>query len=180
MTTDTRQSGGDPTPEHRRATPEAAGQAPFAPTLALTVTLAFAAIAIVIGVVLIVDRPTALGPVLPAQNQDAETLLYLLSFLVILPLAILGGARLADRIAAGPNAAGLSLLSGVLALTLSADDPADPALRHASLGRRGRCGSRGRGDLVGAGRGAPGDGPCDPPPGALSSAIRDWRDRHGC
>jgi hypothetical protein len=81
--------------------------------------LALAAVAIAIGIVLTVDRPTSLGPVLPAQNQDAETRLYLLGYFVILPLAIVAGARLADRIASGPNRAGLGLLTGILAVTLS-------------------------------------------------------------
>ena len=80
--------------------------------------LAFAAVAIAIGIVLTVDRPTSLGPVLPAQNQDAETRLYLLGYFVILPLAIFAGTRLADRIAAGPNRGGLGLLSGILAVAL--------------------------------------------------------------
>ena len=114
-------------------------QAPFAPTLALTAVLALAGVAIAIGIVLIVDRPTSLGPVLPAQNQDAETRLFLLAYFVILPLSIFAGPRLADRIAAGPNrdglaaaqrAAGGDLLGAVLLLE---------GLGLAPLGRRGRC-----------------------------------------
>ena len=52
------------------------------------------------------------------QRQDAETALYLIAFVVILPLALAAAPRLADAIAAGPNAAALSSLAAMLGLTL--------------------------------------------------------------
>lgn len=88
--------------------------APFAPTLALTVEIAGAAFLTLLGLVLLVNHPVAI-PCLPlTQNQDAETLLYLSAFLVILPLALVLGPRLADRIAGGPNRSGLQALTGLL------------------------------------------------------------------
>src|SRR5688500_1575363 len=96
-----------------------APRAGFAPTLALTVTLATAAFAIVMSALLLVDHPTPLPAPLGEQNQDAETALYLVAFAVILPAALVFVPRLADRIAAGPNGPALSPLVGVLLGTLA-------------------------------------------------------------
>jgi len=93
--------------------------APFASTLVLTVNLAMAAFLATMGVVLLVDHPVSL-PCFPAeQNQDSETLLYLSAFLVLLPLALFIGPRLADRIASGPNRPGLGALTGLLAAAMA-------------------------------------------------------------
>ena len=78
--------------------------------------IALAGFAALMGATLLLDHPTPIGPPFPAQNQDAETLLYLLAFLLVLPLALIIGTRTADRIAAGANAAGLSALVGLLAV----------------------------------------------------------------
>jgi hypothetical protein len=69
---------------------------------------------------LLVDHPTQLPAPLGEQNQDAETALYLIAFVVILPLALFAAPRLADAIAAGPNGAALSPLAGLLVATLAA------------------------------------------------------------
>ena len=86
-------------------------------------------IVIVIGLLLIL-APIArqLLPVteLPApfvdQHQNAETLIFIVCFAILLPASALVSPRIADRIAAGPNRDGLSALvaalSGGLALAL--------------------------------------------------------------
>src|SRR4051812_23801715 len=93
---------------------------PFAPVLALTVTLALAAFLLAMSALLLVDHPTQLPAPLGEQNQDAETALYLVTFAVILPLALVAVPRLADAIAAGPNGASLSALAGLLVASLAA------------------------------------------------------------
>ncbi len=94
-------------------------RAPFAWTLALTVEIAGAAFVTLLGLVLLVNHPVPV-PCLPlTQNQDAETLLYLSTFLIILPLALMVGPRLADRISNGPHRSGLPALTGLLACALA-------------------------------------------------------------
>jgi hypothetical protein len=53
------------------------------------------------------------------ENQGAETLSYVVGFLIVLPAAIVLASRLADRIERGPNAAGLSVLAGAGAGSLA-------------------------------------------------------------
>ena len=59
-----------------------------------------------------------------SHHQDAETLIYLVAFAVLVPLGVLVAVRVSDRVAAGPNASGLSalvaLLTGGLALVVIA------------------------------------------------------------
>lgn len=89
------------------------------PTLALTVAIAAGACLTWLGLVLLINHPVAVPCLALTQNQDAETLLYLSAFLVVLPLALVIGPRLADRIASGPNGSGLQALTGLLAITLA-------------------------------------------------------------
>ena len=58
-----------------------------------------------------VDLPAEIGG---DQNQTTESGLYLLTFLVILPLAAMLAPRLADRVAAGPNRLLLDPLAALL------------------------------------------------------------------
>src|SRR4051812_2820623 len=102
------------------ASPRSNQRAPFGLTLALTVTLAVAAFAVVMPLVMHALAPVILPPPFPAQHQRAETLSYLLAFGVILPLAVVAARRLCDAIAAGPNAPALNVLCGVLAAALLA------------------------------------------------------------
>jgi hypothetical protein len=95
-------------------------RAPFGPTLGLAVTLALAAFAAVMPLVMSVLPPVVLPAPFPAQHQRGETLSYLLAFGVILPLAVAAARWLCDAIAAGPNAPALSALTGVLAAALAA------------------------------------------------------------
>ena len=104
-----------------QASSSAAGPTPFLPTFALSIVLAFAGFLALLGLVLLIDHPTPLGIVLGVrfqENQDAETLLFVAAFVVIFPLASWIGPRLADRIAFGPNAGGLNVLTSLLAIAL--------------------------------------------------------------
>lgn len=100
--------------------PQMTSRAPFGPTLALTLTLAVACFAVVLPVVMLLTSPVPLPAFNAEENQKAESLLYVAAFAVILPLALIVVPRLADRIAAGPNADGVSVLAGLLVATLAA------------------------------------------------------------
>ena len=52
-------------------------------------------------------------------NQEAETLLYILGFFLIVPAALIAGSRSADAIARGPNAQAISGLSAALVASLA-------------------------------------------------------------
>lgn len=99
-----------------------APSADFAPTLTLTVTLLAAGFLLVMSVALLVVHPSPgyLGTVIIRQNQSAKSALYVGTFVLLLPAAILAGARLADRIAAGPNGHALGTLAAGLAAALAA------------------------------------------------------------
>lgn len=96
-----------------------APRAPFGPTLALIVTLAVGCFAALMPVILILHRPTVLPAPFPPQNQTAETLAYVLSFAVILPLALIVAPRLAGLIERVSGGAALSALAGLLAASLA-------------------------------------------------------------
>ncbi|HEY2160587.1 MAG TPA: hypothetical protein VGH24_04720, partial [Solirubrobacteraceae bacterium] len=107
----------------------AARRAPggFGAALMLTATLAIGASLLLIAVQLLAIH-SDIGPHSPyaglinQQNQTVKTDVYLISFLVILPLSLLAGPRIADAIAEGPNARALpslaASLAGALALAL--------------------------------------------------------------
>ena len=98
-------------------------RSPLGPTLALTVSLAVAGFALIMSLVLLVIHPDLSIPSNNfgvQQNQTAKTALYVAAFTVILPLALIAVPRLADAIAAGPNAPALPTLAGGLAATLAA------------------------------------------------------------
>jgi hypothetical protein len=95
-------------------------QAPLAPTLALTVVLAVACFAAVMAIVMYAANPQPIAGLGTTQKQDAETALYVIGFAVILPLALIATPRLADVIAAGPNAASLSSLAAAMTGALGA------------------------------------------------------------
>ena len=98
------------------------GQAPFGATLALTVAAAAGGVLVAMAVVLLVTEPTHYTGLLAGlgeQNQTAKTGLYVAAFAVILPLALIALPRLADAVAAGPNAPGLPILAAGLAGTLA-------------------------------------------------------------
>ena len=86
------------------------------------------------------------------QNQNVKTDMYVGTFVVILPLALLAGLRLVGTIARGANAGALpafaAALTGSLAALLVAHPPIGPAA--VGFGRQGD--SRGRARMGGAGR----------------------------
>lgn len=95
-----------------------AARAGFAATAALSVCAALAG-ALLAGIVGYLALPvTDLPAPFPDHHNDAETLVFVLSFAAIVPLAAWLGPRLADRIAAGPNAAALDAISALGALAL--------------------------------------------------------------
>ena len=101
------------------------GRAGYAPVLALTVALAFAALGLVMPVVMLVAEPQPISDLNAAlglyatQRQGAESALYLAAFGVIMPIAIVAVPRLANAIAAGPNGPALPALAGLLLATLA-------------------------------------------------------------
>src|SRR5918999_2206970 len=96
-------------------------RAPFGTTVALVVTLAVAAFAVVMPFVALAIEPVELPAPFPSQNQRAETLAYLLAFAVILPAAIVAGRRLADRVRdpAVPALLAAGLAAAVIAVRLA-------------------------------------------------------------
>jgi hypothetical protein len=96
------------------------GAASLGSTLALTMTLAIAGFAVVMAVVELTSHPTRLPPPFPSENQSAESALYLVTFGLILPGALIVASRLANAIAATRNAPALSSLTALLAATLTA------------------------------------------------------------
>lgn len=107
----------------RSASSRSPHEAAYGPTLALTTTLALAAFITLMSSVLLVVHPAnglgVLSPQVILQKQSAKTALYLAAFLVILPLALIVGPRLADTLAARPNASALPAIAGTLAGTLA-------------------------------------------------------------
>ncbi len=112
-------------------------RAGYAASAALTVMLALDACVLLASAVLLIVHPDLTGlrafaAVVNQQNQSGKTVVYLLSFFVILPLALVGSPRVADKIASGPNRGSLNglvvglgvSLGGVIVLTrLSASLP---------------------------------------------------------
>lgn len=94
--------------------------APYGAVLALASTVAVAGAALVSAVLVLAIRGRPAGYAFLAglvnqQNQTAKTAAYVLAFLLVLPLALLGAPRLADRIVARAGAASLSRLAAALA-----------------------------------------------------------------
>jgi hypothetical protein len=86
------------------------------PTVALAVVLAAGAFALLMPLVLIVNGPTPLPRPFPPQNQDAETQVYLLTFLVLLPASLFAAVRLAAR----TSLAAIALLAAALGAAIAA------------------------------------------------------------
>jgi hypothetical protein len=95
-----------------------ARHAPFGTTVALAVACVIGTFFIATPVALLLIPATVLPPPFAAQHQHSETLLFLLAFVVLLPLSLVALPRVADRIAAGPNAPALAAVVGTLVTTL--------------------------------------------------------------
>ena len=87
----------------------------YGSVLALTLVLLLAACGLVMCVVLLAVQPEPIPRLGIGQRQSAETALYLVSFGLLLPAALLSCPRLADAVARGPNGASLSALTALLA-----------------------------------------------------------------
>lgn len=102
--------------------PDSAG---YGPTLAITVTLAVAVFLALMSLVVLSTHPQvgglgAFAGLVNQQNQTAKTLLYVVAFVLILPVAVIAVPRLADAIVAGPNSAALPILGAGLTASLAA------------------------------------------------------------
>jgi hypothetical protein len=98
-------------------------RAPWGATLALTVTLAVAGFLVLMAALLLVVHPPGNGQLattIVIQNQNAKTLLFVVTFVVLLPAAVLIGPRVADAVTAKAGRRALSGLAGLLVATLAA------------------------------------------------------------
>lgn len=100
--------------------PSAAPRAGLGSTLALTVMLATGLFLVAMPLAIMLIPETDLPPPFLDQNQDAETLLFIVAFAGILPLALVATPRVADRIAAGASANALPALAAALTGSLLA------------------------------------------------------------
>jgi hypothetical protein len=139
-----------PGDQARRASDSEAGLgAGYGATLALAVILAGACFLVAMAALVLVVAPIrvaglgALAPLVNQQNQSVKSLLYVSSFVVLLPAAALMAPRLADRIAenSGPEAfrglvAGLvaSLAAVLIVIRLSTALPWGDGLRSVLAG----------------------------------------------
>lgn len=92
----------------------------FGPTLAFTVSLALAAVALLTCAVTLIVDPQPIPGLDATQRQDAESGLYLVALMVVVPLSVLVGPRLAAAVTRGPNRTGLSALAAVSTAALAA------------------------------------------------------------
>lgn len=96
---------------------------PFAPALALSVTLAFGVFLALMSFVWLVHPPGRLPGFFAAagdQNQGTKTALYAVAFALLLPAALVAGPRLARTISRGPNGGALLPLAALIAGGLAA------------------------------------------------------------
>ena len=115
----TRTAGGSGEPPDGVAGPAEAAPAPVAAVIAFSSTLAIALFTLIAPILRALVPLTDLPEPLPDHHQDAETLLFVLAFAVLLPLGVWVGARIADRITVGPNAASLAALAAALTGSLA-------------------------------------------------------------
>jgi hypothetical protein len=106
-----------------------ARRAPLGATFALTVATVVGLFGLATSLAHSIIQPTRLPPPFAEQNQDAETILFVLTFAVLLPAALIFVPRLADRISSmrgaaafdGLAAALLALLTGLLVLVKASE-----------------------------------------------------------
>ena len=94
------------------------GRAPFGPTLALVLTTSVGAFFLIAPLARWVLPTTDVPAPFPDHHQDAETLLFVFAFAVLLPLAAAFVPRLADRLVDATDEASLSTLSALVAAGL--------------------------------------------------------------
>jgi hypothetical protein len=97
----------------------------FGGAIVVTTVLAVAAVLLLAAIQLLfihsdVSPSSPYAKLINQQNQTVKTDVYVIAFLVILPLSVLAGARIADAIADGPNADALPAFAAALAGALAA------------------------------------------------------------
>ena len=95
-----------------------AARAPFGPTLALVLTTSVGAFFLIAPLARWVLPTTDVPAPFPDHHQDAETLLFVFAFAVLLPVAAAFVPRLADRLVDATDEASLSTLSALVAAGL--------------------------------------------------------------
>jgi hypothetical protein len=100
-------------------------RAGFGPALVLTATLAIAVALLLIAAQLLVIHSnvparSVYAGLINQQNQSVKTDVYLIGFLVILPLSLLVGPRIADAVASRPSGTSLPAFAAALAGLLAA------------------------------------------------------------
>ena len=94
-------------------------RAPLGTAFTLALTLLAGSFLVLMPLVVMNTDPVDVGAGLPSHKQDAETLLYLVTFLVLLPFWCWAAPKLADRIQSGPNARALPAVTALLACLLT-------------------------------------------------------------
>ena len=97
---------------------DARSAAPFGPTLALVLTISVGAFFLVAPLAGWVLPTTDVPAPFQDHHQDAETALFALAFVVLLPLAAVFVPRLADRLAAATGETSFSTLAALAAAGL--------------------------------------------------------------
>ncbi len=92
---------------------------PLAPIVALSVALTLGALFLVGPLLWSVVPETRLPAPFPSHHQDAETLIYIVAFALLMPAGVVVAARVSDRITTGPNAGSLSVVVGALSAGLA-------------------------------------------------------------
>ena len=94
------------------------GQATTSPGVAavLVFLLIAGSFLLLMPLVVMAIEPTVLPGGLGTQQQDAETVVYLLTYFMLLPAWTWAGLRLIGRIDRGPGPEALSVVTGLLAL----------------------------------------------------------------
>ncbi|MBK8293951.1 MAG: hypothetical protein IPK93_03915 [Solirubrobacterales bacterium] len=87
---------------------------------ALVLALIIGSFMVVMPLVRLATDPVVISPDLPSHKQNAETLLYFLTFVVFLPFWLWQGPKIVDLISRGSSGAGLGALAGVLTGLLAA------------------------------------------------------------
>ena len=103
------------------APPATAG---YGQALAIAVTLALAAFLVVMALAVLGSHPQTAGlgafvGLVNQQNQSAKSAVYLVAFVVLLPLSLWAALRLGDRVAAGVGASALTALCALLTGSLA-------------------------------------------------------------
>jgi hypothetical protein len=93
--------------------------APLGPIVALSVAIAVGVFLILAPIARHLLPVTELRDPFADQHQDAETLMFVVAFAVLLPLSVIVSARIADRVSTGPNRSGFSALCASLSAALA-------------------------------------------------------------